>query len=456
MSVIGRVEVKLPGCSELPGCWRTRESVLAGLRCLSIASRSRDDAKRMYMFKVVRQTLVLVCAVSGLVHVEGAEPPRTQRFFYNSDADNMFLYKGPPMQPEDVHPYIDEVAAAGVTTFSMSPNDGMVMNFPSKHVRMLGDETDPAILKQLEEEGLSTPGTLSRAALNYRAFVDQGLDAMGIAVERAKQQGMEVFVSFRMNEVHGVDTPDVFPYNLILSRYWREHPEYWIGKPGDDLSELHQDILGPRTSPVVGKWLPGGLDFAHDEVRQRRFDQIEECLERYNVDGLEIDFQRFPMFFKNGEEEQHLETMTAFVRRLRELTNRIGTERGRPMLLSVRVMAKPEQNRAVGLDVFHWAEEGLVDFLIASHYLRNDFPLPVQEYRKRMPSEMPFYASIEVEPNASTYRTLARQLYADGVDGLMVFNYFTCRESGREPDFELLEELGDPSAIKEPVAEEGN
>ncbi|MEZ6053039.1 MAG: hypothetical protein R3C02_16895 [Planctomycetaceae bacterium] len=399
----------------------------------------------------VRTLLLVLCFFITSVCIQADEPVRPRRFIYNSDADNMFIYKGPPMQPEDVSPYIDQVAAAGVTTFSMSPNDGMVMNFPSRHARMLGDEDDPEILKQIEETGRTKPGTLARAALNYRAFVEKGQDAMGIAVERAKEQGMEVFLSFRINEVHGTDTPDVFPYNLILSRFWREHPEYWIGQPGDPLSQLHQDILGPRTSPVVGKWLPGGLDFAHEEVRQRRYDQIVECLERYDVDGLEIDFQRFPMFFKDGEEEQNLDAMTDLMRRLRELTTRLGKERERPLLLSARVMARPEQNRAVGLDVFRWAEEGLVDFLIASHYLRNDFPLPVKEYRERMPRDMPLYASIEVEPQADTYRTLARQLYADGVDGLMLFNYFTRRESGNEPDFELVKELSDPVTIQQPA-----
>lgn len=373
---------------------------------------------------------------------------RPRRFLYNSDADNMFLYKGPPMRPEDVYPYIDEVANAGVTTFCMSPNDGMVMNFPSRHARMLGDEDDPEIRKQLEAEGVARPGTLSRAALNYRAFVEQGHDAVGIAVERAAQQGMEVFISFRMNEVHGVDTPDAFPYQLILSRFWREHPEYWIGQPGDPLSKLHQDILGPRTSPVVGRWLPGGLDFAHQQVRQRRLDQIREVCERYEVDGLDLDFQRFPMFFKYGEEETNLSVMTDFVRQVREMTLAIGEQRGRPMKLAARIMARPEQNEAVGLDPFRWAEEGLVDFLIASHYLRNDFPLPISQYREKLPENLPLYASIEVEPEAETYRRIARQLYADGADGLLMFNYFTCRESGREPDFELLKELGAANTIE--------
>ena len=33
----------------------------------------------------------------------------------------------------------------------------------------------------------------------------------------------------------------------------------------------------------------------------------------------------------------------------------------------------------------NWAKEGLIDFVVISHYLRNDFPLPVAEYRRLLP-----------------------------------------------------------------------
>ncbi len=392
--------------------------------------------------------LAVSCGRSGAAPPEEDTPSRPYRYIYNCDADNMFIYKDPPMQPEDVYPYIDEVAAAGVTSFFISPNDGMVMNFPSRHARMLGDEDDPKLLEQIEKEGREKPGTLARAALNYRGFVAAGRDAMEIAIERAQQQEMETFLSFRMNEVHWVNRPDVFPYNLIVSKFWREHPQWWIGTPGDELSQLHKDILGPRTSPVVSGWLPGGLDFAVPQVRQRRLDQIRECCERYPIDGLELDFQRFPMFFKRGHEEKNLAVMTKFVRSVREMTREIGKRRGKPILLSARIMAKPDQNRALGLDAFVWAQEGLVDLLVASHYLRNDFELPIKEYRARLPDEFPLYASIEVEPEADTYRRLARALYEDGVDGLMMFNYFTRRESGNEPDYALLKELSRAETIQ--------
>ena len=86
--------------------------------------------------------------------------------------------------------------------------------------------------------------------------------------------------------------------------------------------------------------------------------------------------------------------------------------------------------------------EGLLDFITISHYLRNDFPLPVAEYRRLLPDGFPLYASIEVEPDADRYRQIAAELWADGADGIMLFNFFTCREGGKEPPFEVISELG--------------
>ncbi len=92
----------------------------------------------------------------------------------------------------------------------------------------------------------------------------------------------------------------------------------------------------------------------------------------------------------------------------------------------------------------HWAQEGLIDIVVASHYLHNNFPLPIAAYRDLLPPEMPLYGSIEVEQNADDYRRIAGQLWDDGVDGILMFNFFTCRERGVEPEFSLLRELGTP------------
>ena len=166
-----------------------------------------------------------------------------------------------------------------------------------------------------------------------------------------------------------------------------------------------------------------------------------------DLDGLELDFQRFPMYFKPGEEAQHLGAMTAWMREIRSMTKEVGEKRGRPILLCARIMARPEQNRAIGLDPIAWANEGLLDFVTVSHYLRNDYPLPIRAYRELLPITMPIYASIEVAPSTDAFRRLARQLWKDQVDGVYLFNFFTKREGGREPPYELLDELGRPDTV---------
>ena len=194
---------------------------------------------------------------------------------------------------------------------------------------------------------------------------------------------------------------------------------------------------------MVASWFPGALNFAIPEVRAERLAELLECCERYPIDGLDLDFQRFPIYFPQDEGHQHVQTMTAWVRQVREMTRTVGRQRGRPVLLSARILAKPEQCLAVGLDPVSWAGEGLVDFVTVSHYLRNDFPLPVSKY-KSLITNIPVYASIEVEREADRYRSIARHLWADGADGLSMFNFFTWREGKKEPRFELFRELGDP------------
>lgn len=371
------------------------------------------------------------------------KPRLGSRFIYNSDASNMYIDVEPPMTPEDLYQYVDEVTGTQVTTFAVSPNFGMVMSYPSKVATMLGVDVSDALAATIAPGVETKPVSTERAAVNLRALVEAGYNPLGLVIDRANEKGLETFVSFRLNEVHAVEQED----HLILSSFWKEHPEWRIGNVADPLSELYMNILGPRVSPIVATWLPAGLNFAIPEVRALRLAELRECCEMVDTDGLELDFQRFPMYFKNGEEADNIETMTAWMREVRAMTREVGERRGRPIKLSARIMAKPEQNLGIGIDPATWANEGLIDFIIVSHYLRNDFTLPVSEYRKLLPPSMPIYASIEVEPEPDTYRKMAWDLYQEGADGISLFNFFTTRERQQEPPFELLNELGDPTKI---------
>ena len=397
---------------------------------------------------VLRCTLVVSIFVSSVCCADEAQ--RKKRFIYNDDGSNMFIYKDVPMQPEDVYDYVDDVANTQVTTFFMCPNYCMPMLYPSKVTEMIGTNLGEDRLKKIYEEGPKPEKrkTTDRGIVNLHRLVEAGHDPVGLAVDRARANGMEVFITYRLNEIHDVQNPD----SMLVSKFWRAHPEWRVGTHGDEILPLYKEIIGGRPDhkvhPIVASWFPGALNFAIPEVRALRLAELRECCERFNIDGLDLDFQRFPIYFPQDKGHLYVDTMTEWVRSVRKMTEEVGKERGRPLQLCARILAKPEQNLGIGLDPFTWANEGLVDFLVVSHYLRNDFRLPIEEFRKKVPATMPLYGSIEVEPRKDRYREIAGQLWKDGADGILLFNFFTTRENRGEPPFELLNELGDPGTIQ--------
>ncbi len=66
---------------------------------------------------------------------------------------------------------------------------------------------------------------------------------------------------------------------------------------------------------------------------------------------------------------------------------------------------------------------------------------------------MPLYGSIDLlgtdlSTRTAEHRRMARQFWKDKADGILVFNFFTTREQGHEPDWAVLKELGDPDKIR--------
>ena len=151
----------------------------------------------------------------------------------------------------------------------------------------------------------------------------------------AKSRGLEALLTFRVNDAHGND--------FLRTAFWREHPEFRLGK--------------------------GALDFAHEEVREYVFRLIEEAVRRYDCDGIELDFQRFPTFFKDGTTEERVAKINGLVARVREMLDAEGKKRGRRLVLAARVPSdygrtapSYETARALGCDPVAWARKRLGRF----------------------------------------------------------------------------------------------
>ncbi len=349
--------------------------------------------------------LALVAGPAGAQEQTG-EVTKKRRILYNSDGSNIF-WPTDSNTPEAVHRYVDEVVGTQVDTFLICPCAGQPMYYPSQVSKMFECTDHPREL-------------FVSMGRNLRDLVAAGHDPIGLVVDRAREQGLEVFITFRMNELHGANEPG-HPLN---APFWEAHPEYRVGDYGGGLGGY-------------------GLNFALPAVREYTLALITECCGRYDIDGLELDWQRFPFHVPAGTGAENAHYLTDFTAMVRAMLDRLEAQRGREILLSARVLPTLEKSLAIGLDPVTWADQHLVDFLTVSRFLHNnEGTLDIKGHKNAIP-DIPIYGCIELT-NPVGYREEARRLWSAGVDGMYLFNFFCTRESGREPPFYLLNELGSP------------
>ena len=124
-------------------------------------------------------------------------------------------------------------------------------------------------------------------------------------MREAKKRGLDVFYSFRINDIHDSFTPDE------LATFKVEHPEWLIGE------RKYGDVTSFRTP----------LNFAIPEVRELKFRVIEELFKKYDFDGLEIDFLRSAPYFLPGEEAKNAHLLTELLQRVRKHLDERGRQR---------------------------------------------------------------------------------------------------------------------------------
>lgn len=251
-------------------------------------------------------------------------------------------------------------------------------------------------------------------------FHAQGTDPLEMASEFCRKNGMEIFVSLRVNDVHDAWMP------RLRSPYKQAHPELLLRATGK-----------PR---VNGEGV--AFDFTHAENRERIVSLLEEMMERYDVDGIVLDFMRFPIFFPstyegNSATDDERTLMTGMIRKIRQTADRIGRRRGRYFLFGVRVFESPEACRAIGLDIETWLRQQLVDLVFAGSDWERFSPVSAMiALGKRYGAKV--YASVDVSwlkarpPFQRGFLSALGQgaaAFAAGADGIYYFNYF-CTRSG--------------------------
>ena len=254
-----------------------------------------------------------------------------------------------------------------------------------------------------------------------------GTDPLELASQFCRTNGLEIFVSIRVNDTHDAagsfEKPDpLFP------DFKKNNPDCLMGRPEK----------GHR--PPFCNW--SAVDFSHEKVRAHMRAFVRDLVENYYLDGIEYDFNRHMQLFKSvamgGEASQaELDLMTAFMRELRAITEEVGRKKNHPILVVVRAPDSADYCRAVGIDLARWFDEKLVDIWIGGGYFcLNPWKVSADFAHRH---GVKFYASMDETriPGAAARRPVpplkgrmsvpfyaARfaDAMASGCDGVYVFN----------------------------------
>lgn len=316
---------------------------------------------------------------------------------------------------DQVKGYVDEVADAGCDALLLCPNMYQLPGWDSEHYSFWRE----AGKKRCFENGTAVGVTLSR----FQEFLSRGQDFIRVSGERARERGMGFLLSWRMNECHGVDR-DTCPSH---SDFWRAHPEFRIGSSSKGI-ELEKNALS----------------FMHQEVREYQMGFILELIDRYDLDGMELDFLRFPYFFPaNVPFEMKAPVMTDFVSEVRSALNRkAGSER--KALLGVRVSDNPVLVYEMGLDLNALVDGGLIDMINLSPFYITNPDNDIESFAMQYGGKCSIYAeithcmqmieqlelSLELcrKTSPEMFYALAESYYARGADGISFFNLTYTRD----------------------------
>lgn len=368
-----------------------------------------------------------------------------RRVIFNGDSA-VLMHPGASTVEGFLTPRLEALPGTPVTTISWSILAGDAPSYDSRVQTIYGDG-----------QQLNGPEYMSQYATNLKTLVDAGTCPLKIVTDFAHEHGMEAFASVRMNDVH-----DSFVQGH-LSRWKHENRELLVSTRGLQTEIAEPAFPGSRVANLYST----ALDFTHQVVRDRKFEIIEEVCLRYDLDGVELDFIRHPVLFKNIFEggaitPEEINLMTSFIRRVRLRMDEIGKERGRPFLLAVRTPDDLELSLGIGLDLETWMREGLMDMLILGGGYAH-FSLPVAKMAEAAHAYgVPLYPCINNPgqlmdgKGIEMTRALATKWYADGADGIYFWNLTAPWEQIRDEArwralrkrvYSALDDIDDPEAL---------
>jgi hypothetical protein len=284
---------------------------------------------------------------------------------------------------------------------------------------------------------------------NAKALADAGHNPPKLVAEACRQRGLPVFVSMRMNDIHDAFLPYERP------TFKRENPQWLLTELRDNSANLHlDDVPGLeryRHWPdyVRERRAATSLDYSLPQVRQQRLDIIREYFEKWDFDGIELDWSRHHNHFPPLTAFDRRQILTDFTRAVRDITENAATRLGHPVQVIARVSETLHGCTVGGYDVAAWLRDDLVDGLVLGD-MAVSIPY-LQQFRDVTPPgrHVPLYPSVYGYGNGykqwddAALRGVAACMWMRGADGLATYNLYPRGDYRRK----VLTQIGDPGTL---------
>jgi len=357
----------------------------------------------------------------------------------NEDNSHYFYTRaGRRLGEEEVDSWVDQYAGTQVKELMLCPNC-MRTSYASqvwdpiwRGYDPAGPDDQPLLASLSPEERAAARGWIHTA---WQLHQD-GIDVYARWIGRCRQRGLSPWISMRMNDVHYVNDERCF----LHSEFWRENPQL------------------RRVPYRFVEWTDRAFDYGQAEVREHHLKLIRELAERYDFDGLELDWMRFGFHFRPGYEAEGAEILTAFTAEVRRLLDGWEKRRGHKIHLGARVPSRPATALGLGMDAVTWARRGLVDMLVITPFWASaETDMPFEIWRQllegtgvtlaaglelllRPHPESPLFQTNSLE----TVRGAAASLLDRGAQRIYLFNYMDSQTAMEDLENypTLLREIG--------------
>ena len=326
---------------------------------------------------------------------------RQKRIIYHNDARHYYLFVfEPPISLEDAWTPVDEVAGTAVDTIAYGIQRGDGLFYPSNVALQFGSDMMP-----FEQ------AAYWRTWHNMKSLEERGLDPLQLLIDRAHDKGMDFFATVRLGSYGGMD------------------PAHAVAQ--------------------------GGRGLGAPEVREGQCAIVEELVNRYPLEGVELDLA-IPgggSLIQPEEAESLIPELTEYVAQISRMV-RAGRD---GIQVGVRVLPTEELNLGQGLDVRAWLQNGSLDFVIPMRYgyMVLDPNMPADWLLEAAhDADVAFYgclqpyvddqitgAAVRQFPCSEQMRAAVANQWSKGVDGL--YTWFMDWPLG-DAQRSMLSEMGDP------------